>query len=527
MKKVFGGFCLISAIMAFGEADCKTVPVKVLSWPEGKRAAFTLNFDDGCCSQHKNAIPLMEKYRVCGTFYICSGWSQFTKCTNHWATTSEYVTLGNHSHTHGNLGAREKLHQEIGMCNEAIRSVSSDKRWPRLVAFAVPGAETIRKHISTNETELTEAELDEIEKKYNLRFRSQYWGYPEGCVPPLKGFKFKPLTTYVTSVLDGGGYGHLDFHGVGGDWLDPGIEYFEYLLQELDKNREFFWFAPWIDIYKYMTLREEAEVMAYVNDDGETVVEVASSLDPFLYDVPLWVKVNGQYAPVVIGKNIVGQKNRREISSTTWSKVTPQTAVWDKEYGKTSDMKDFAFEFRVIRYADGVGVKAIVYDDKVVTDNCKAGTVSCPSWDVDTLECFFDGDNNKANDSRSGNELDFGGEFTIVANGAAQSDFSGQPKSFGKKWTGDIKKTLLADGTYRLDYDMWFSWECLGRKTPPKENESITFGFNICIHDDDDGGRNDHAPYWKGNPNIPYRDESAFGTITLQGDPTPKKWGIR
>ena len=206
-----------------------------------------------------------------------------------------------------------------------------------------------------------------------------------------------------------------------------------------------------------------------------------------------------------------------EISSTETFSVSPANGVWDEEYGRTSDPDDCSFSFRVVRYADGIGVKATVYDNNVVTDDCQPGTVTCPSWDDDNLECFFDGDNDKSKDARAGHGLEYGGEFTFVANGAAQSDFSGRPKSFGRDWKGTVSVTRLANGGNRLDYDMWFSWICLGRRVAPAAEEDVTFGFNICIHDDDDGGRNDRALYWKGNPALPYRDESQFGTITLKG----------
>ena len=201
------------------------------------------------------------------------------------------------------------------------------------------------------------------------------------------------------------------------------------------------------------------------------------------------------------------------LAETALFTVTPENGVWDKEYGRTEDPKDLMFTFRLLRHRDGIAVKASVFDDRVVTDDCTPGTLSCPSWDDDNLECFFDGDNDKSRDSRAGDGLKYGGEFTFVANGAAQSDFSGWPKSFGEKWYGTVTKVALPEGGFRLDYDMFFSWECLGKKTPPKDDEKVAFGFNICVHDDDDGHRNDHALYWKGNPEIPYRDESQFGTI--------------
>lgn len=205
------------------------------------------------------------------------------------------------------------------------------------------------------------------------------------------------------------------------------------------------------------------------------------------------------------------------ISSTGKIRVLPENGVWDEEYGRTDDAKNCSFEFEVMRCPKGIRVIATTWDDKLVTDDCAPGSLSCPSWDDDNLEVFFDGDNDRALDARAGDGLKFGGEFTLVANGAAQSDFSGRPKSFGKAWHGTVISTREPDGSWRITYDLFFNWICLGRHFAPRENEDLTFGFNICMHDDDDGGRNDHALYWKGNPARPYRDESQFGTITLAG----------
>jgi len=206
-----------------------------------------------------------------------------------------------------------------------------------------------------------------------------------------------------------------------------------------------------------------------------------------------------------------------EISATQIFEVTPQNGVWDAEYGRTDDPSNCSFAFVVVRYADGIGVKATVCDDRLATDDCSPGSISCPSWDDDNLECFFDGDNDKSLDARVGDGLFYGGEYTLVANGAAQSDFSGRPRSFGRLWRGTVVRRDLPDGGVKIDYDMWFSWKCLGRVSPPDPEEDVTFGFNICVHDDDDGGRADRALYWKGNPVMPYRDESGFGTIILKG----------
>lgn len=506
MKSLLCVGILFSAACAC--ADRIPVPVKALDWPQGKRAAWCLSFDDGCNSHLDNVLPILESNRVHATFYVCTDWPSFVKREREWGRASEYLTLGNHTATHRGVKTPAELEKELSGCNEAIRRVGADRRWPRLIAFAVPGAETIHKVL-----EIGDEEYASMLERHHLVERSPYFGFPEVCR------QIKGMTTYVDSVIAGGGMGHLDFHGIGGDWLDPGLEYFHALMKKLDKERDRLWFAPYIDVYKYMRLRDEAQLLAWKEDDGTIAVEMKSALDPTLYDVPLWVKVRDERAPggfstlpVRPGRNRVGTAGRAEIASSDIFTVTPQNGVWDEEYSRTGDAGDCSFSFRVVRYADGIGVKAKVIDDAVVTDDCKAGTITCPSWDDDNLECFFDGDNNKAKDSRSGGELKWGGEFTFVANGAAQSDFSGLPKSFGDKWKGTVSKTAV-NGGYELEYDMWFSWACLGRDKAPAPGEKVEFGFNICIHDDDDGKRNDHALYWKGNPAIPYRDESRFGTI--------------
>ena len=118
-----------------------------------------------------------------------------------------------------------------------------------------------------------------------------------------------------------------------------------------------------------------------------------------------------------------------------------------------------------------------------------------------------------------------GASVTLVANGAANSDCSSCPGGFGREWTGTATRRQRPDGGWDVEYDLRFSWKCLGRARPPRPGEDVKFGFNVCVHDDDDGGRADRALYWKGNPEMPYRDESGFGTVVLKGETETRKNG--
>ena len=212
--------------------------------------------------------------------------------------------------------------------------------------------------------------------------------------------------------------------------------------------------------------------------------------------------------------------------STPWTEVTPSTGVWDEYYRRTEDPANCSFRFRVSRYADALGVEAYVRDDRVVVDDCAAGARSCPTWKDDCLEVFFDGDNDRNPNTRGPDEskprpCNAGGEYAIAANGATQSDYASAKDCFGTLWGGVAEP--WTEGGVRLGthYRLWFRYECLNRPTP-RPDEPVSFGFTICVHDDDDGGANDLALYWKGNPKIPYADESAFGVVEFAGRPSDR-----
>lgn len=75
-------------------------------WPEGKRAAISLTFDDARHSQITNGIPLLDQYGVKATFYVSL--SRLEQDAEAWkAAAANGHEIGNHTLTHpcsGNFG---------------------------------------------------------------------------------------------------------------------------------------------------------------------------------------------------------------------------------------------------------------------------------------------------------------------------------------------------------------------------------------------------------------------------------------
>lgn len=230
-----------------------------------------------------------------------------------------------------------------------------------------------------------------------------------------------------------------------------------------------------------------------------------------------------------------------------WTFVTPETGVVDAGTTAPGGPGDLCYAFMFLADKDGLMVTVATFDDDVSTDTCKPGSTSCWAWDDDAVEVFLDGEFARLPDSRAdkGIHLKHGGEFSLVANGAAMSDFSGYPNSFvdfdalssdkaladrfgtvtNALWTGvarhdlaEFRDHLLAlpdcppgfapEGTKETDYMFYLTWAAMGRTNAPER-----IGFNVGVQDDDGGGRRNHALYWTGNPQRPFSDESAFGVL--------------
>lgn len=68
----FLAFCLVCVVLA-GCADKTEGNTEITRWPDGKRAAVSITYDDGTINQFRVAMPIMDRLGFPGTFYIVTG----------------------------------------------------------------------------------------------------------------------------------------------------------------------------------------------------------------------------------------------------------------------------------------------------------------------------------------------------------------------------------------------------------------------------------------------------------------------
>ena len=195
--------------------------------------------------------------------------------------------------------------------------------------------------------------------------------------------------------------------------------------------------------------------------------------------------------------------------------VTPANGVFDLESTKTDDPNDIRYRFAVCHDDKALYVAVEVYDDAVQLDNTKPGETHAKAWWDDAVEVFIDGNRNRAPHARvrSGEEYAYGGEFSLVANGAATSNCTAWPDSFGKPdfWQGGTSILRKPDGSGILRYEYRLTWQVMGGKVRPGD----AVGFTIGIQDDDDGEERDHALYWIGITPHCWKNEDGWGDVLL------------
>src|SRR4051794_27079069 len=70
-------------------------------WPEGRRGAVSLTFDDGSESQLRRAYPLLTERGLCGTFYLVPRGNNYEERLAPWRAVHDAGhEIGNHSLSH-------------------------------------------------------------------------------------------------------------------------------------------------------------------------------------------------------------------------------------------------------------------------------------------------------------------------------------------------------------------------------------------------------------------------------------------
>ena len=234
-------------------------------WPDNKKAAIVLTYDDGLASHRQIAIPQLDGKGFKGTFFLY-GQTLSAEDIPEWRIISRNGhELGNHSVYHPCAGRNEKtlpcsslddysvetILREISVMNRFLYAIDGDT----VRTFAYPCGNTI----------VSDGDFSEPLKMSGLACFARGGGGDQ-LITDLRGLNFFKVPTlaaktgesserlidFVKNTVNNGSLGIIVFHGVGGDYLDVSAEVHQELLDYLDENSPDIWVAPFIEVMKHI-----------------------------------------------------------------------------------------------------------------------------------------------------------------------------------------------------------------------------------------------------------------------------------
>jgi len=272
--KVCLALCLASlALPAAGEE---------FTWPEGRRAAVSLAYDDALESQLDNAVPALQRHGLKATFYIVPGREGLQNRLEDWrALAGMGHELGNHSLSHpcsGHGPGREWVQPLHDLDRKTVAELREEVELADVFLRAMDGHEGPRTYTAPcgDSTVSNGNYIDAIADRFvGIKLVGgdvvpDMWALDPAAVPAA-------MPTEVTGaqlialVEEAGRKGTMvgfTFHGIGGDYLPVSTEAHEELLAFLAANRDRYWTTTFLEQMQWVRAKQAEAAARPVKQAG-------------------------------------------------------------------------------------------------------------------------------------------------------------------------------------------------------------------------------------------------------------------
>lgn len=247
----------------------KTDPEGKISWPEGKKAAIVLTYDDALWSHIYIAVPRLNEKGLKGTFFL-NGYTIPEEDIPMWRKFAETGhELGNHSLYHP-CSSRKKndepcftlesysvnsMLREISIMNSFLYAIDGDtvRTYAYPCGEILAGGEDFSFPLSQSKR-ICGARIGGSKNSIIDRYdRIDLFKIPSFV--PAKGETGESMTDYVKDVVKAGGFGVFTFHGIGGDYIDITAEAHDELVNYLSDHSDDIWVVSFRELIHYLSTR--------------------------------------------------------------------------------------------------------------------------------------------------------------------------------------------------------------------------------------------------------------------------------
>lgn len=260
---------------------------EAMQWKDGKRGAFTMQFDDSTSNQADVVVPLLEQRGLVATFFVNPGAKRYRNQREVWESLpARGHELANHTWDHGGAPDLAEAEREIGGTSEYIWQVTGHRR---LLPFDRGGG---------TYWGITEDEMQDVMQRHCVFQR------PTVASIAMKWGTSAIITTFPQMALDNRTWVPVHLHDVvpdAPDTLATDMADFLRLLDFLVAHRADLWVATTGAAYRYQQEYQALSAVELTEASREglavalecDVTAVESHSRPFgaVYDEPLTVRV--------------------------------------------------------------------------------------------------------------------------------------------------------------------------------------------------------------------------------------------
>jgi peptidoglycan/xylan/chitin deacetylase (PgdA/CDA1 family) len=242
------------------------------AWPEGRKAAVSLAYDDALDSQLDVALPALDRHGLKGTFYLVAAADPVRTRMDGWrAAARNGHELGNHSLFHqcsGRVPGREWVRPERDLDAVSVAQVREQLVLANTFLQALDGRSDGRTFTAPC-GDVMAADGNYIDAVADLFIGIKLVG--SAVVPDMLALDpdAVPAATpsktsgreLIALVEEAGRKGTMigfTFHGIGGDYLDVSREAHEELLAWLAAHRDEYWTATFLEQMRWVRAQQAA-----------------------------------------------------------------------------------------------------------------------------------------------------------------------------------------------------------------------------------------------------------------------------
>jgi len=240
-------------------------------WPQGRKAAVSLAYDDALDSQLDSAIPALDKVGLKGSFYLQLSRDPVHKRLAEWrAAAANGHELGNHTLFHqcsASLPDRDwvepqrdldtttalQMKDQVLLANAMLNAIDG-KQERTLTAPCGDVMAAGHNYVELVESEFVAVKLGNGGVTPDMAALDPYAVTVEVPV----GATGKQLIATVEAAARKGTMANFTFHGIGGDYLTVSNQAHAELLAYLSAHQDIYWVDTFLKIMKYVRAQQAA-----------------------------------------------------------------------------------------------------------------------------------------------------------------------------------------------------------------------------------------------------------------------------